>query len=408
MALAKRKGVVGVDLGHAILKVVQIERAGTGYKVVRSGSAPTPPDAIKDGMVVDPAAVGEALRTAMRDAHIHAGQATVAAAGGTVFVRAVPYPMMTGPMLRESLKFEAGRYIPGSADESYVEAEILEGQASAAVPTDDAHMAVLLVAAPKDLVNSRIAACEAAGLEVQEVDIEAFATYRAVFELDAARVEGQPTGQVGTTALLDLGALKTSVSVIQGGAFVMHRTLPIGGRGLTEALAGYFHLEDADAEAGKAVLDAAELLNGQASDNPPLRVIQPLLDDLVRELKRSFNYFQSQGASGASGVPGSKPGAPEAAEAPPAQVESILLCGGAARLTGLAAYLEAKLGLPVATAGLYDNPAIVHNGVHEDAGLDLTVAAGLALRPLVARAPAKGTRPKKEPFRKSAPEAQAA
>ncbi len=406
MALAKRKGVVGVDLGHAVLKVVQIERGAAGFKVVRTGSAPTPPDSIKDGMVVDPAAVGAALKAALKDAHIHAGHAMVAAAGGTVFVRGVPYPKMTPAMLRESLRFEAGRYIPGSADESYVEAEILEGEGSAAVPTDEAHMAIVLVAAPRDLVGSRIAACEAAGLEVHEVDIEAFATYRAVVELDPGRSpEGRPFGG-RTAALLDLGALKTSVSVIQGGAFVMHRTLPVGGRGLTEALAGYFHLDESDAEAGKAVLDVADLLSGNASDNPPLRVIQPLLDDLVRELKRSFNYFQTQGAQtqGAQ-TQGARPTG-EGADAPPAGVETILLSGGAARLKGLAGYLEAKLGLPVATAGVYDNPSIVHNGVHEDAGLDLTVAAGLALRPYTVRA--APPKPSKGLGKRRAPEAQAA
>lgn len=354
MTLAKRKGVVGIDLGHSAIKVVQIERNGAGYKVARSGAVATPPDSIKDGVVVDPEAVGAALKTALKEAHIHAGVGVVAASGGTVFVRQVPYPKMSIGMLRESLKFEAGRYIPGSIDESYVEAEILsEGE--------EANMNVLLVAAPRDLVGSRIAAVERAGLEVHEVDIEAFASYRATVEMDPGRDFGDRT-----VALLDLGAVKTSVSVIRNGSFVMHRSLNAGGRALTESLMSYFNLEEADAESGKSVLDVADLLGGSPEENPPLRVIQPQIDDLIRELKRSFNYFQSQTTAG------------EGQE--PLTVEAVLLCGGGARLKGLAAYMEQKLGVPTQTAGAYDNPAVTHNGVHEDAGLDLTVAAGLALR----------------------------
>lgn len=354
MTLAKRKGIVGIDLGHSAIKVVQIERNGAGFKVARYGAIPTPPDAIKDGVVVDPEAVGAALKTLLKEAHVHAGIGVVAASGGTVFVRQVPYPKMTTAMLRESLKFEAGRYIPGSADESYVEAEI-RGE------HDEAHMNVLLVAAPRDLVGSRIAALERAGLEVHEVDIEAFASYRATVEMDPGRDTSDRT-----IAMLDLGAAKTSVSVIRNGEFVMHRSLASGGRALTDALIGYFNLDESDAESGKSVLDMTELLNGAPEENPPLRVIQPQIDDLIRELKRSFNYFQSQTASG------------EGQE--PLTVEGVLLCGGGARLKGLAAYMEKKLGIPTATAGAYDNPAVTHNGVHEDAGLDLTVATGLALR----------------------------
>lgn len=359
MAIAKSKGVVGIDLGHSAIKVVQIERNGTGYKVARAGAVPTPPESIKDGVVVDPAAVGAALKTALKDAHIHTGVGVIAAAGGTVFVRQVPYPKMSATMLRESLKFEAGRYIPGSVDESFVEAEILPPSLSG--PTDDAHMNVILVAAPRDLVGSRIAAVEQAGLEVHEVDIEAFATYRATVEMDPGRDFGDKT-----VALLDLGAAKTSVSVVQNGAFVMQRSLNTGGRALTEALMGYFHLEESDAESGKAVLDITELLAAGTSENPPLRVIQPLIDDLIRELKRSFNYFQSQTGGGEG--------------AKPPNVEAVLLCGGGARLNGLAAYMQEKLGLPTQAVGAYDNPFLTHNGVHEDAGLDLTVATGLALR----------------------------
>ncbi|RYG88875.1 type IV pilus assembly protein PilM [bacterium] len=376
MPLSKSKGVVGIDLGHSAIKVVQIERNGTGYKVSRSGAVPTPPDAIKDGVVVDPDAVGAALKTALKEAHIHSGVGVIAASGGTVFVRQVPYPKMTASMLRESLKFEAGRYIPGSVDESYIEAEILGAH-------DDAHMSVVLVAAPRDLVGSRIAAVEKAGLEVHEVDIEAFASYRATVEMDPGRdLSGK------TIALLDLGAAKTSVSVIQNGAFVMQRSLATGGRALTEALMSYFNLEIEDAESGKSVLDVTELLVGKPEDNPPLRVIQPQIDDLIRELKRSFNYVQSQ-ANSAEGTPA-------------LAVEGVLLCGGGARLRGLAAYMEQKLGLPVQTVGAYDNPAVTHNGVHEDAGLDLTVAAGLALRPFAQKPLVEKARPAKRPFGKAA------
>ncbi|MER3496677.1 MAG: hypothetical protein C4320_07860, partial [Armatimonadota bacterium] len=283
MPLNSRRSVVGVDLGHARIKVAMVERTATGFRVARSGIAATPPDLIRDGLVLDPEQVGDALKALLRESHIHANTGIVAAAGGSVFVRQVGYPKMAATMLRDSLKYEAGRHVPGSVEDSYVEAEILGSN-------DETSMQVLLVAAPKDLVQSRIAVCRRAGLMVDEVDVEAFATYRATAEADPHRDLSEKT-----VAFFDLGASQTSVSIVCDGAFTMHRTLNGGGRALTEALMANFGLEEGDAEEGKSQLDLAMLLEKKDVD-PPLKTLQPILDDLMRELKRSLNFYQSQGA----------------------------------------------------------------------------------------------------------------
>ena len=80
--------------------------------------------------------------------------------------------------LRKSIKFEAGRYVPNSPEDSYIEFEIL-GQA------DEDNMSVLIVASPREIVESRVRACELAGIEVEIVDVEAFA---AAYLRTAARL----------------------------------------------------------------------------------------------------------------------------------------------------------------------------------------------------------------------------
>jgi len=123
MPLNSRRSVVGVDLGHARIKVAMVERTATGFRVARSGIAATPPDLIRDGLVLDPEQVGDALKALLRESHIHANTGIVAAAGGSVFVRQVGYPKMAATMLRDSLKayieldVEAARQICGADDE---------------------------------------------------------------------------------------------------------------------------------------------------------------------------------------------------------------------------------------------------------------------------------------------------
>lgn len=350
MGLFAKKSIVGIDFGHHSIKAMQLEKSGDGWRVAKIAVTPTPPEAMKDGVVIDASLMALVLRQMLRDNHIGATGAHIAVAGGSVIVRPVRIPKMAEAVLRKSMKLEAGRYVPTSADDSYVEFEIL-GEA------DETQMNVLVVAAPKDIVETRLQVCEEAGLEVESVDVEAFAIYRAIVESDNAHSWSEKT-----IAVIDVGAFTTNVSVVHHGQFAMSRTIPNGGHMLTDALKNYFKLSDEDAEAGKAQLDFRELVSeGAPRENPPLRVLQPHVDDLVREIRRSLNYYQSQQQDGQNG-----------------SVDALLLTGGAAKLMGLAEYVGHKLGIETLSMDVYQNPRFQHDFV--DSGLDLSVVSGLAMR----------------------------
>lgn len=346
---------IGVDMGHRSIRVAQIERTGNSWKIVKYATVPTPPKTIKDGVVVEVEAVAQALRQAMRDAHMSASTAHIAVSGGTVVVRVVRVPSMAETTLRKSIKYEAGRYVPSSADDSYIEFEIVG-------KTDDGQMDVLLAAAPKEIVQARMAACESAGLEVESVDVEPFAAYRSLVEADSGDFLHEQT-----FALVDIGAAATRMSVISNGVFTMTRSIPHGAQMLTDALKNYFKLSEEDAENGKATLNVRELVEeSKPRENPPLRVIQPHVDDLVREIRRSLNYFQSQLSEGHQAK----------------SVQALLLTGGGAKLKGLADYVGHKLGLPTKAVGLFQNPRFSFVGASDlGDGMDLAVCAGLAMRP---------------------------
>ncbi len=345
---------VGIDIGHHFIKVAQLEKGSGGFRIARYGEIRTPGDAVKESVIVDPQSIGNAIKQVMKENDMKATSAVIAVSGGAVIVRPVRIPKMSEATLRKSIKFEAGRYVPSSVEDSYVEFEII-GE------VDENQMDVLIVAAPRDVVESRVRACQAAGLEVDCVDVEPFAAYRAL-------VESDPGSQWHdkTIAMIDIGGSSTSMSVVTQGVFAMARSLPQGGQTLTDALKAYFRLSDEDAESGKAQLDLSELVDDSTPrENPPLRVVQPHIDDLIREVRRSLNYFQSGGGENA---PKSK------------AVEAVVLSGGGARLPGIADYLGHKLGMPAVSLGLFDNPTFGASA-GEGKGLELGVVTGLALRP---------------------------
>ena len=355
LSIFRKKAYVGVDLGTSSIKLIQIEADGDRWRVTRFAEVPTPSGAIKDGVVVDNERVSAAIREALRVGKISATSAIIGVAGGSVIVRTVRIPVMPEATLRRSIRFEAGRYVPSSIEDSFIEFEII-GDAP------DNQMDVLIVAAPREIVKSRTEACAAAGLEVEVVDIEAFAMYRALIESDVASELSDCT-----IAMVDIGFSTTNVSVISKGVFAMTRSIPQAGRVLTESLQNYFKLSDEDAEQGKAQLDLRTLVDSDGPvENPPLRVLQPHIDDLIREIRRSLNYYQSQQA--------------EAGESNP--VTKLVLSGGGARLTGLDEYMAHKLGIETVTVGVFDSEQIIANnlGLEDAHGFQLSVASGLAMR----------------------------
>jgi type IV pilus assembly protein PilM len=353
MGLFSKKSYVGIDLGTHALKAVQMDRSGDMWRITHSAAAPTPPDTIRDGVVVDIPRLSESIRDLLRNGGITATSAHIAAAGGSVFVRPVAFPKMPEAVLRKSIKFEAGRYVPGSVEDSYIEFEILG-------PISDTQMNVLIVAAPKDIVESRIQAVQGAGLEVESVDIEVFAAYRSLLETSP---EYMP--EESTVALVDIGAGSTSVSVISKGVFLMNRSFNTGGQALSEELKRKFSLNDEDAELGKSQLDVKQLLKPEGGDdNPPLKTIQPQLEEMVREIRRSMNYFTSQTGEGGEAR----------------QIDKVYLTGGGATMEGLAEFLSERLGVEVESRGIFGNPRILPPDPTFGPGRDIAVASGLALR----------------------------
>ena len=356
---SKKSPHIGLDIGHSRIKVILMERTPLGWKILNAVTAATPTDSMSEGVVTNPSAIAEVIKTLLRDHKITASLVDISVSSSTVVVRTVLMPKMTEEVLRKSIRFEVGRYIPNNVDDSYIEFEIVKD-------APDNQMEVMIVAAPRDLVNSRIAACELAGLEVDSVDLEPFATYRSVIESDTLYGWGEKT-----LALVDIGARSTKVSVVSNGKFMMTRAIGVGGSTFSEALSAFFKIPMPDAEIGKSQLDLTNLLGEQTTENPPLRVLQPHLEEMLRELRRSLNYFQAQANENVSQAP----------------VTHLVLSGGGAMMTGMAEYLAKKLDLKVMTIGILDNPRFVSASSELGSGLYLAVASGLAMRntaPLVA------------------------
>lgn len=331
-SLFGKETLIGLDIGSANLKAVQVDVLKTGFRVVRAAQQKTPPGAVRDGIVIDRDAVAQAIRQMLKAASISASGAVMAVSGPTVVVRHIKLPRMSEAALKKSIRYEAGKYISANVEDSALAFEI-----QGAADGEPDQMNVMLVAAPREMVESRIDTVERAGLEAVGVDLEAFALQRALVDCNRHRFDD---GLL--RALVDIGAAHTEVTILAGTHFALTRSIPIAGDTFTEALKNYLRVDVGEAERRKAEADLELLVRGSgaAEELEAPRALQSMLDEMLREIRRSINYYQSQ--------------LPEGADLQP--LAEIVLAGGSAQIRGLAAYMNARLGTEVIVGNAFENP----------------------------------------------------
>lgn len=164
------------------------------------------------------------------------------------------------------------------------------------------------------------------------------------------------------------------MNVVSRGEFALTRNIPIAGDSFTNAIKSLTGDTFEDAEQAKLEMAAncpLDQLSASQPDNRTWKVVQPLLDELIREIKRSINYYHSQFPEGNEDM----------------YVSKVVLTGGAARMPGMDTYMSAKLAIPTDTADVFKQSALSTGRVATSCVVEhsavLAIGAGLALKELV-------------------------
>lgn len=167
----------------------------------------------------------------------------------------------------------------------------------------------------------------------------------------------EAAGEGGALAIVDIGHERTSVSFGRPGVGVQFaRTFAGGGRDLSKALATEFQTSLAEAHHWKeqhgALASAAQGPDAERAAAAFMRGLQPVL----RELRPTLKSFTARTRQ---------------------QVGAVVLCGGTARMPGLAEQLSRDLNLPVRVLAL---PADTAETIPPQAQPAAAQAYALALR----------------------------
>lgn len=307
-----------IDIGSNTIKLVQVVGTTANLSLYRFVTCPTPPAAIKDGAIMESSSLGEAIREMINSNSLPVKKVVTSVAGQQVVIRPIPMPKMPAKELSQAIQFEAERYLPYSVTEAQVSGSIISEDSG-----DGKNMEVLLIAVPKEITEKTKLVISAAGIETGAIDIEPLAIYRSLkFSLEA--------DQIGKTfALINLGAATTSISVFKAGTLRHCRTVSVAGNSFTKAIGQSLNLSFEEAEQIKKEKGVIKV-DSDPNPLPPtamriFNVIDPVLNELVTEVQRSFDYYRSRYRGEG--------------------IEAVILSGGTARFKNLDAYLSGKLGV---------------------------------------------------------------
>src|SRR2546430_428257 len=225
MALFGPKRWGGRARGGHTIRAGELAPAGGKYRVVHAGFAETPPGAVKEGAVVEPQALGLAIRQVIAKAGIKPGRVVSAVGGQAVIVRELKLPPMSEDELKQAARFEAERYIPYGVREVNMDFDVI------GVTTEDnqCKFVVLLVAARRVIVVEHVQALVSRGVEPFVLDVESFAVIRALV------AQGRTGTNGAATVFVDLGGETTDIVITEGDQLRLTRNITLGWDSATTA-----------------------------------------------------------------------------------------------------------------------------------------------------------------------------
>ena len=349
---------LGVDIGTSAVKMVELKKNPSGGmpELVNYAIMPLPLDAMSEGSVSDPQAVAEVIKEMVKAHKLKSSRIFASVSGQNVIMRFNKLPIMSPEELTTTVRIEAEQYVPYSIDDVSITHAVLK-----TVEEDgeegSSRYKILLVVAQKDLVNSYTEALKIAIGKCEVVEVDTIAAINALENSFMQTADSQEGGDV--IAIIDFGARTTSISVLKSGVLEFTRNIPIAGNNITEGLKDTLKQEFDQAESIKITEGS---IGAEAMGNEISEVIQSTVEELVIEIRRSFDYFKAQSRE--------------------PMIHKIILSGGSSNLGGFSTYLMNELGVDVNLGNPLEGIAITVDDTEElyNNLQQFTVAIGLALR----------------------------
>jgi len=307
---SKQKSAIGLDISDATLRLMQLDRLGTGFFPVAFSEVTLAKGLVVDEKIGNPEKLAEVIRVSRLKPAF--GQFTSSYVALSVpesksFVRVITVPKMTEKEAREAVPLEAEQYIPIASDQVYMDYRTVLGEEK----RGSDKMKVVISATPKNVVDDYVQVAKLAGLRPIAIEVESEAVARCLI---SKKREQEPT------LILDVSSLHTHLIIYDQGTLQFTSSLPVAGNSFTTQIAQQLTVSPEEAEKLKIQMGLIATKGG----GKVRAAVAPLLASLIEAIRNTVNFYREH-SDGAR------------------QISRVLLCGGGAKLRGLNEYLNQAL-----------------------------------------------------------------
>ncbi|MBI2482624.1 type IV pilus assembly protein PilM [Candidatus Uhrbacteria bacterium] len=314
----KPENYLGVDIGAGGIKVVELRSDKHRARLSTYGFADvvTATENPASNLSGDLGETSAILREIHARAHGEATRAVASLPIAAVFSSIISLPRMGKKELPAAVAWEAKKIVPLPIEDMILDWKLLTPESELTKKDGASTIRVLLTGAAKSLVGQYLTVFKQAKLELVSLETEAFALIRSLVGDDPSVV-----------LILDIGAARTSMVVVDDGVPVLSRGVDVGGNHITAAIANALGTSADDAEQVKLDLAVAAIGNPAAAALPA--ILANAVAPVVQEVRYGMNLYLSQESARGR------------------VVEKIILAGGSALLPGITEIFAQALDLRV-------------------------------------------------------------
>lgn len=344
----KSAPILGIDISATAIKLLELSRSGSKYRVESYAVEPLPQNSVADKTINDIEQVGEAVARAVKKAGTKTKSAAVCVAGSSVITKMISMPAgLSDDEMESQIQIEADQYIPFPLEEVAMDFEV----AGESEEGSD-RVNVLLAASRSEIVDNVVASIELGGLSAKVVDIEAFAIENTI---DLMSKDFPAEVSKNAIAVADVGSSITTFSVLENMKTIYSREESFGGAQLTEDIQRRYGLSYEEAGLAKR--------QGGLPDNYEPEVLEPFKENMASQIGRALQFFYASSEI--------------------SDLDALILAGGCSSIPGIEEIVEERLGVKTIVANPFANMAVASKISTKNLANDapaMMIACGLALR----------------------------
>jgi type IV pilus assembly protein PilM len=318
----KPKGKLGVDIGTASIKLVELSKDAGRFKLENYGlfelesvdeAINVSGQAAKSRVVhLSDQDLAWGIKEVLNRTKIKSRDAIASIPSFSTFSTIITMPYLSEKDIAKTIPFEARKYIPIPLNEVVLDWSIINVSTpnDPASPTKTPTVEVFLVAVPIDETERYKRIMTLAGLNLRALELENSALVRALLGNDLSPV-----------AIVNIGGRSTSILIVDNGFERVSHNYEVGGFEITRSISKSLNVGLKRAEELKKSFGMKDVDN-----NVILQAMSSLIDMMALETKKTIKNYEDMKQT---------------------KVTKVILVGGLVNMPNFSNYFGAKLSTPV-------------------------------------------------------------